>query len=1182
MAPSALSHSSTLFTTATRPLVLDGAMGTSIQTRNLTDDDFHGLDGCNEILVLSRPDIITDIHADFLNVGVDLIETNTFGATAVVLAEYDIPEKAYEINVAAAKLAKTVAQQFSTPDHPRYVAGSVGPTTKLATLGHITYDALKRDFTVQMQGLMDGGADLLLIETCQDLLQVKAALASAHAVEKQLGRRIPKMVSVTIETTGTMLVGSDMATIVAALAPYDIDTLGMNCATGPEEMEEHIRTLSRLSPFGISCVPNAGIPENRGGCAHYHLTPDELTGYLHRFIVDYGVSVIGGCCGTRPDHLAPLVALARDVKPATRTPQRRSMLTSLYTATPMEMEPAPLLVGERTNANGSKKFKDLLALEDYDGLVEIGKGQVRKGAHVMDVCTAYVGRDEVKDMHETITRFNQQLDVPLMIDSTEAPVIEQSLKLIGGRAIVNSINLEDGEQRLKDVLPLCRELGAAVVALTIDEEGMAKTADKKLAIAQRIHDLCVNKYGMKSEDIVFDPLTFTLGSGDAEFRDAGTETIEAIRRIHEAMPGVGTILGVSNISFGLDKNARPILNSVFLQEAVNAGLTMAIVNSAHLLPMHRITQEERDVCLRLIYNRPQEGTDPVMEFMSYFENSDGKSKSSDSASNMPENLEQRLQYRIVDGNKTGLAEDLDEALKTYSALEIINTVLLEGMKTVGDLFGRGEMQLPFVLQSAETMKKAVAHLEPHMPKADVEASKGVCVLATVKGDVHDIGKNLVDIILTNNGYRVFNLGIKQPIETIAEVAEREGAHCIAMSGLLVKSTAIMKDNLQWMQQRDWNTPVILGGAALTQQFVEEDCQNQYRGPVVYARSAFDSLRTMDEIVTAKAQGKSFISPAQVKRNTVQTLPYPLEKSTAPDANENTEMETPQVKEKPAPRSNVTQGLPIPTPPFWGTKIVDVAVEDLYPFLNEQVLMNGHWGFRRGNKTRPEHEVFVAEKVQPILDRMKRETAQFNLLKPQVVYGYFPVQAEGDTIVVYDAAHYAETGEAKEFQRYPLPRGGAKNLCLTDYLAPVESGKMDVMPMTIVTVGQAATEYTTKLFANDEYTDYFFFHGFAVEMAEALAEYWHKIVRQELGITAKEAGKTPEELMRPSAYQGCRFSYGYPACPDLEDQVKLFEALEPGRIGIKLTESFLLEPEQSTSALIFHHPEAYYFDVRDGE
>ena len=1168
--------------------LLDGAMGTAIQARDLTSDDFGGpdLDGCNEWLIETRPDVIEAIHTEYYEAGCDLVETNTFGANRLVLAEYDKQDHAFELNQKAAALAKKVAKRYSTPEHPRYVAGSIGPGTKLPTLGHINYDALKASYAEQISGLMDGGVDVLLFETCQDLLQVKAALAAAEVAFNEADRRLPIMVQVTIEQTGTMLVGSEMAAVVAALESYPIDVLGMNCATGPREMEEHIRTLSQLSPFAISCVPNAGLPENRGGHAHYHLEPSELADYLTRFVEDHGVQVIGGCCGTTPKHIKALAEIVSPLTPKLRTVDVVPSLTSLYSPSTMTMEPPPVLVGERTNANGSKKFKNLLAAEDYDALVDIGKGQVRKGAHLLDVCTAYVGRDEERDMTETIQRFNQQLDVPLMIDSTEANVIEKALKLIGGRAIVNSINLEDGEERMEDVLPLCKEFGAAVVALTIDEEGMAKTAQKKFDIAKRIYDLSTEKFGLRGQDLVFDTLTFTLGSGDEEFRKAGIETIEALRLIHSAYPEVGSVLGISNISFGLDKNARHVLNSVFMHEAIQAGLTMAIVNSAHIIPLNKISDIEKKLCLDLIYDRREWNgeeliKDPLMDFISYYQTNQASTSGAKDSSALPEQLEERLQARIIDGNKTGLNDDLDEAMKTYKPLEIINKFLLEGMKVVGDLFGKGEMQLPFVLQSAETMKKAVAHLEPHMDKTENTGSKGVCVLATVKGDVHDIGKNLVDILLTNNGYTVHNLGIKQAVDAILEKAEESNADCIAMSGLLVKSTAFMKENLQLMQQRGWKTPVILGGAALTQPFVERDCQNEYDGPVIYARSAFDSLHTMDDIMSAKASGEAFLSPAQQRgQEETRAMAAKLEAEWAAEGQAEKKKAVVAVADKPAPRTQVAQDHVVPTTPLWGTRISEVQPEELYGYLNETVIMTGHWGFRRGNKSSAEHKAFLAEKVKPILDKMKRDSQEKGLLSPKVIDGFFPAQGDGDSLVLFEPEAYAADGTRREMMRFDFPRGGAKNLCLTDFFRPYGHDEMDVLPMQIVTVGEAATEYTKQLFANDDYTDYFFFHGFAVEMAEALAEEWHRRVRRELNVHHKEQGKTGIELLRPSAYQGCRYSFGYPACPELSDQTKLFELLKPERIGLQLTESFLMEPEQSTSALVLYHPDAYYFDVRD--
>ncbi|MDX2085054.1 MAG: methionine synthase [Candidatus Melainabacteria bacterium] len=1184
-----------------RALLFDGAMGTCIQNYPLTPDDFHGLDGCNEYLVKTRPDVIQAIHAAYFEAGSDIVETNSFGSTGVVLAEYDIAEQTYDLNRRAAVLAKEVANAYSK-HKPRFVAGSVGPTTKLPTLGHIAYADLRAAYEVQMQGLVDGGVDVLLIETTQDLLQAKAALAAAQRVKQKAGLNLPVMVQVTIEATGTMLVGSDIATVVTALSPFDVDVIGMNCATGPREMSEHIRHLAQHSPCLVSCQPNAGIPENVGGHAHYHLTPPELAQHLTHFVGDLGVTIIGGCCGTTPEHIRALTAVTERVTPGRRSVHDTPMLSSLYASVPLRVDPAPVLVGERTNANGSKKFRDLLAADDYDGLVEIARSQVRQGAHLLDVCTAYVGRDEVKDMVETVRRLNQQVDVPLMIDSTEVPVIEAALQQIAGRAIVNSINLEDGEDKLNQVVALCKQYGAAVVALTIDEQGMAKTVERKLSVARRIYDLVVHQHGMNPADLVFDTLTFTLGSGDEEFRTAGIETIEAIRAIKQAFPQVGTVLGVSNISFGLKQALRPVLNSVFLHEAVLAGLDMAIINSAHILPLNRIDEAEKALCRALIYNEWQPvssaeaapsqpiESDPLMRLIAYYETHEG-AKVAGGQNTLPEVLEERLKYRLINGEKSGLEADLALALAVHSPLAIINEILLDGMKTVGELFGRGDMQLPFVLQSAEVMKTAVAYLEPHMDKVgEATGPKGTMVIATVKGDVHDIGKNLVDIIVSNNGYKVVNLGIKVPIDDILKATDAHQADAIAMSGLLVKSTAIMRENLILMEERGYQTPVMLGGAALTRRFVEEDCQRVYSGQVTYVQDAFASLHLMDSVVKAKAEGRVLRNPngpVQPAGALGVTAPSNLELASAKNVNASEQLQQPaqpvsavSVMEASSPvltqtvrSAHVPCLAELPKPPFWGTRLLDVPVTELYPYLNTPVLYTGHWQFRRGNKTRSEHDAFLAETVAPILEDVKQRAEALQLLKPQVIYGYFPCYAQGNDLILL------EEDLVTERLRFTFPRGGAKQLCLADYFAPKDSGLVDVLPLHIVTVGPAMSEYERDLFAQDRYTEYLYMHGYGVEMAEALAEWMHKQVRLELDIAGEDEPDILKMMQGSGEYRGCRYSFGYPACPNLEDQVPLFSLLQPERIGITLTESFLLEPEQSTSAIIVHHPDAYYFDVR---
>ncbi|MBY0451055.1 MAG: methionine synthase [Cyanobacteria bacterium] len=1166
--------------TREKVLIFDGGMGTCIQNYTLTLDDFEGLDGCNEILVKTRPQVIQEIHAAYFEAGADVVETNSFGSNPIVLAEYDIPEQTYELNRLAARLAKDTAMSFSSSGRPRFVAGSMGPSTKLPTLGHISYADMKASYVPQAEGLIDGGADILLIETCQDLLQSKAALSAVFAVKHAKKSNIPVMVQVTIEATGTMLVGSDIASVLTALEPYPIDVLGMNCATGPNEMAEHVRYLAQNSPFYISCLPNAGIPENVGGKAHYHLTPEALATHLTHFVKDLGVNIVGGCCGTTPDHIRVVSAALSGISPAVRKPEYQNSLSSLYSTVPLKIDQPPVLVGERTNANGSKLFRDRLQQEDYDGLVDIGKGQVKQGAHVLDVCTAYVGRDEVRDMSETVLRFNGQLDVPLMIDSTEVPVIQRALSLIAGKAIVNSINLEDGEERLDQVCQLCSEFGAAVVALTIDEDGMAKTADKKLAIARRIFDRVTEVHHIRPSNLVFDTLTFTLGSGDEEFRKAGVETIEAIRLIKENMPEVSTVLGISNISFGLKPAARHVLNSVFMHEAVAAGLDMAIINSQHILPLHRISDDERTLCLDLIYDRRRDNYDPLIELMAFYEVNSGSQAASVKES-LPEAIEERLKYRIINGEKTGLEADLEAALNTYPALEIINTILLDGMKTVGDLFGRGEMQLPFVLQSAEVMKTAVAFLEPYMEKSDADTVKGTVVLATVKGDVHDIGKNLVDIILTNNGYRVINLGIKQPLETMLQAQQEHHADAIGMSGLLVKSTAIMKENLAVMKERGVDIPVILGGAALTPRFVTEDCQAVYEGPVYYAKDAFSGLHAMENIMqgvnqsgkelaavsaglnaTEKQLSSDEESVYQVVGDLGQKAQYGLPES-SPDFNKRSE--------------SVRENVAVPAAPFLGTKVVSsISLLDVYPFINTRAMIAGQWQIKRGSRSAAEYETYLQAEIIPEVHRLQERAISEGLLEPQVIYGYFPCAAEGNTLIIY------RDDLKTEWQRFQFPRGGAQRLCIADYFRPIQSNSQsqlatDVIAMQMVTVGQAASRYGQQLFAENRYQEYLYFHGFSVEMAEATAEYWHQQIRREWNIANSDADDLKQLLNKQ--YQGCRYSFGYPACPNLEDQKQLFTLLEPERIGVYLSEEFMLEPEQSTSAIIVHHPDARYFDVR---
>lgn len=1150
-------------------IVFDGAMGTNIQSQNLTADDFGGehLNGCNEYLLISKPSAIEKVHSDFLAAGVDVIETDTFGSSSIVLAEYHLQDRAYEISKLGASLAKKVAREFSTPAHPRFVAGSIGPTTKLPSLGHIAFTDMERSYYEQVAGLVEGGSDLLIVETSQDILQVKAALGAVFKYFADKRIKIPVISSITIETMGTMLMGTEINAALTALEPYDLSVIGMNCATGPQEMSEHIRYLTQNSRIPVSCIPNAGLPENVGGVAHYHLTPDELVHWLSHFVKDFGVNVVGGCCGTRPEHLKAVVNAVGGLAPKQRTIEYQPSVSSLYSSVTMEMNPAPLIVGERTNANGSKKFRELLQKEDYDGMVMMAKEAQKEGAHVLDVCVAYVGRDEVRDMKEFVSRLNTQVPLPLVIDSTEANVIEAALQLCAGKAIVNSINLEDGEERIEKVVPLCKKYGAAVVALTIDERGMAKTAADKFAIAQRIYELVVNKYGMHPSDLIFDTLTFTLGSGDEEFRKAGIETIDAIRQIKKAYPDVGFVLGVSNISFGLAPHIRHDLNSVFLHYAIEAGLTQAIVNAQKIKPLYKIDEHGRELCKQLVFDeRKFDGEqctyDPLKELMSYYADKKGEVKTE--KKERTGTIEEILKNRIIDGDKVDVHIDLETALKKYTALQIINEILLDGMKVVGELFGRGDMQLPFVLQSAETMKASVAYLERYMEKTDA-TNKGTMVLATVKGDVHDIGKNLVDIILTNNGYKVYNLGIKQPLENIIHAWQEHQADAIGMSGLLVKSTAIMKENLELMNERGLTPPVVLGGAALTRRFVENDLRSLYKGTVVYASDAFDGLHFMEQLKTKGIE--SFAVPSEVQQASSEDGDELLTGSEAKIA---AALREHQNVDR---RSKVSTNITIPSPPFWGTKVVEeIALDEIFAFINEAALIKGQWQVRKGKRSEEEYQKEVNEKVRPDFERLKKQAKELQLLQPKVVYGYFPCNSDGNDLIIY----YDDL--KTERLRFTFPRQkDDRFLCLSDYFAAKDSGKIDVVPFHMVTMGKKASEHSARLYAANDYKEYLYFHGLSVESAEALAELWHKKIREELGIAANDA----KEIKRlfSQGYQGSRYSFGYPACPNLEDHTKLFQLLQPERIGVHLTEEFMLEPEQSTDAIIVHHPEARYFNVK---
>jgi 5-methyltetrahydrofolate--homocysteine methyltransferase len=1149
-----------------RVVVFDGAMGTQLQAANLSLDDYAGLEGCSEILCETRPDVVRGVHDGYLAAGADAVETNSFGASAVVLGEYGIADRVEELSELSARLAKEVAHGYEADGRPRWVAGSMGPGTKLPTLGHTTYDALRATYTDQAHGLLRGGADLLIVETCQDLLQLKAAVAGAFAAMRKLGRKVPLMAQVTIETTGQMLLGSDIAAALTAVEPLGVDVIGLNCATGPAEMGEHLRHLAAQSRTFLSCLPNAGLPELRDGQTWYPLTPAELASAHERFVTEFGLNVVGGCCGTTPEHIRQVVEAVAGRPPVAREPRHEPSLSSLYQSVPLDQDTTYLTVGERCNANGSRKFRDHLIAGDVDGMVQVAKEQIREGAHVLDVCVDYVGRQGVPDMDLLMGELARQSTVPIMLDSTQADVIEAGLKHLGGRAIINSINLEDGEQRMATVCPMAAEHGAGLVALLIDEEGQARDVDWKLRVAHRIYDLAVNRYGMAPTDLVFDALTFPLGAGTEDLRKDAIHTLDAIERIKAELPGARTILGVSNVSFGLNPAARQVLNSVFLHEARARGLDAAIVSPAKILPMHRIDDEHREVALDLVYDRRRPGSgspsgpkayDPLQRFMALFEGRQvAKAATAEDLAALP--VDERLERRIVDGVREGLEADLDEARRARSPLSIINDVLLNGMKTVGELFGSGQMQLPFVLQSAEVMKAAVALLEPHMERAE-QGGKGQIVLATVKGDVHDIGKNLVDIILTNNGYTVHNLGIKQAITTIVDKAEEVGADAIGMSGLLVKSTLVMRDNLEELNARGLERyPVLLGGAALNRTYVEGELRELYKGRVFYCRDAFAGLKVMDQLAAERATGAA-VTPEPVRRPVVAARGR-AEGRDLPALTDTT-------------RSDVAVDAPIPVPPFLGESRVvkGIPVRDIAAFLNESALFRQQWQLRPSGGIQGWERTLETE-ARPRLRALLDQAIADQVLQPAVVYGYWPCNADGNDLVIWGER------DGEELTRFTFPRQRReRRLCLADFFRPVSSGERDVVGFTVVTMGERASEATARLFEADRYRDYLELHGVTVEMAEALAEYWHKRIRQELGIASEDAAELTD--LFDLGYRGARYSFGYPACPDLEEQTKIFDLLRPERIGVSLSDEFQLHPEQSTSAIVVHHPEAIYFNAR---
>lgn len=1148
---------------ASRVVVADGAMGTMLQAQDPTLEDFQDLEGCNEILNVTRPDIVRSVHEEYFSVGVDCVETNTFGANHSALGEYDIPERIHELSEAGARIAREVADEFGAADgRQRWVLGSMGPGTKLPTLGHLPYAPLRDGFQRNAEGLISGGADALIVETTQDLLQTKAALLGARRAMEALGAEVPLICSLAFETTGTMLLGSEIGAALTALEPLGIDLIGLNCSTGPAEMNEHLRYLARHSRIPLMCMPNAGLPVLTKDGAHFPLTAPEMADAQENFVRDYGLSLVGGCCGSTPEHLRQVVERVRDMTPPERTPHPEPGASSLYQTVPFRQDTAYLAIGERTNANGSKKFREAMLEGRWDDCVEMARDQIREGAHMLDLCVDYVGRDGVADMRTLAGRFATASTLPIVLDSTELPVLEAGLEHLGGRAVINSVNYEDGdgpESRFTRVTRLAAEHGAALIALTIDEEGQARTVEHKVAVAERLIADLTGTWGIHESDILIDCLTFTICTGQEESRKDGVATIEAIRELKRRHPEVQTTLGLSNISFGLNPAARVVLNSVFLDECVKAGLDSAIVHASKILPIARLEEEQVATALDLIHDRRAEGYDPLQKLMELFEGATTKSLRAGKAEELAAlPLNERLERRIIDGEKNGLEADLDAALQERPALDIVNETLLEGMKVVGELFGSGQMQLPFVLQSAEVMKTAVAHLEPHMEKSDAEG-KGTIVLATVRGDVHDIGKNLVDIILSNNGYNVVNLGIKQPVSAILDAAKEHRADVIGMSGLLVKSTVIMKENLEELNQRKMaaDYPVILGGAALTRAYVEQDLHEIYEGEVRYARDAFEGLRLMDALIGVK-RGVPGAALPELKQRRVRPAASVLAEP---------------VEENLPARSDVAVDNPVPTPPFWGTRVIKgIQQKEYASWLDEGALFKGQWGLKQARTGEgPDYEELVESEGRPRLrgwlDRLQRD----NLLEAAVVYGYFPCVSKGEDLIIL-----GEDGSERTRFTFPRQRRG-RRLCLADYFRPEESGETDVVGLQVVTVGSRIGGATAELFEANAYRDYLELHGLSVQLAEALAEYWHARVRSELGF----AGEDPADVedMFALKYRGARFSLGYGACPNLEDRAKIADLLGPERIGVELSEEFQLHPEQSTDAIVIHHPEAKYFNAR---
>jgi len=1122
-------------------LIIDGAMGTELQKKDIPDSVWEGKQGCNELLCKSSPDVVSSVHRAYLTAGADIIKTNSFGSLPWVLDEYEIGDMAYELSFAAARIVRELCDEFSTPDKPRFAAGSIGPGTKLPSLGHMHYDEMFEGFKLAVKGAIDGGVDLLLFETCQDPLQIKCALNAAGSVMDECGKTLPIMVSATIELQGSMLIGTDAQTLAVILEPFDILSLGFNCGTGPEQVAHHVRSLSGMWDKAISVHSNAGLPQNRGGYTFYPMGPDEFADKQAEFGEIDGVALLGGCCGTTPQHILALSKKLEGKTPKAPSGMMSRSIASLFGYTPLKVEPAPLYIGERSNATGSKAFRELILAADYEAAFAVANEQVRAGAHALDVSVAFAGRDETKDMREVVFRYASKLALPLMPDSTQSKALEEALKLIGGKAIINSVNLEDGLPKFDIVCTLAKRYGAALVCLVIDEEGMAKTKDKKLEVAERIYERATKEFGINGGDLVFDMLTFTVGSGDSEYFASAIDTIEAIREFASRHPEVGFTLGVSNVSFGLEKHSREYLNSVFLYHCVRAGLSSAIVNVKNIIPYYTIGDVEKQLCEDLIFDVRNGGKDPLAAFINHFATLSGEAQA-----NKKDDLEgldtrTKIHKLLVGGDKDRMLSLLPVAKDEIDAEAIINEILINAMKEVGELFGSGKLQLPFVLQSAETMKASVDYLNAYLPKKE-GGVKTTIVLGTVKGDVHDVGKNLVDIILTNNGYKVVNIGIKADISKFIDEVKAHKADAIGMSGLLVKSTLVMKENLEELKRQGIDVPVFLGGAALNQNFIDEHCQDLYDGPVVYCRDAFDSIAAL-----------AALEKGELTKSATTNAPR-----------QKVEEERKQINE-----SDIVYPSAVTPPkvPFFGRKVVDSSEykELAFLWLNMRALFKDRWGYKARGTDPKEYEALIANEVRPAYERLKKMFLEDGLFEPVMIYGLYKARRDGDVVVVEDGG--------KEY-RFDFPRSHkAPHRCVADFFTV---GGDDVVALQVVSIGLKFEEYAKKLHENGNFHEYLLATGLASELAETLAEIVHKMVRVDLGILEGESADLHE--VKTLGYTGCRYSFGYAACPDVELNRPLFELLRPEEFGVTLTESALIYPEQSTSAFVVHHPEAGYFSL----